>query len=250
MVAEVDEYLEGLAKEFHGGCADYEFQRVCFEMLKRFALNINAINKLTESFIDNRGFKFPIFILLRTLLADTIIVHYLLDEVKSKIENDKVIYEQENFLSRYHNLTSASLNKVDNVLRDLLRDKVITLEERNNIVSGWANRYPNHFDDKGKLKKANSKSQVKSLLKEIATPDNSNVAGQSYLSYLHLSQYEHFSEVTEQLINNTTSTSDDVKRMMRCMEYILFSLRLILISLGKEESQLKDLHSLIHKLNE
>ena len=252
LVANASEGLEGLAKELSGEMGNYELQTILFELLKRVALNVSAINQITDRFISNSNFKFSIYILLRTLIADAIIAVYLVDaddpnapiditNYQDTPEAGKIMFSNEEikrFNERYELLNREALRKIEKRLTKLLEVQAIDSKRRGELVKGWQNSFPSSFDNDGKIKK-NKHSGVEPKVKEISNVHGKEFAEHIYSHYIYLSQYEHFSEAT--LTVAQSAVSDDIIRMTNCLWFILRGARAICIYLNQTTSDLDKL---------
>ena len=252
LVANASEGLEGLAKELSGEMGNYELQTILFELLKRVALNVSAINQITDRFISNSNFKFSIYILLRTLIADAIIAVYLVDaddpnapiditNYQDTPEAGKIMFSNEEikrFNERYELLNREALRKIEKRLTKLLEVQAIDSKRRGELVKGWQNSFPSSFDNDGKIKK-NKHSGVEPKVKEISNVHDKEFAEHIYSHYIYLSQYEHFSEAT--LTVAQSAVSDDIIRMTNCLWFILRGARAICIYLNQTTSDLDKL---------
>ena len=255
IVIEVATYFESLARKLSGGAADYDLQVVLFELLKRVTLNTSAICKLTDGFIENSNFKLPIYILLRTMIADAIVAAYLADadgtekdeeyadtEPEGRVEFSEA--EKTRFEERYNSLTLEALNKTAKQLDDFIKRKRITVEQKKEIIGAFKDGYSGCFDEAGNLRK-NKCAGVKALTKGTKNSKGRAFANDIYSFYFQLSQYEHFSEVTVQLMDSEDAIVGDIDRMLGSLYFILRGVRATFICLNLATDKLDELISKI-----
>lgn len=229
---------------------DFKLQLVLLELFKRAVLGTNAIDKLTDSFIKDSSFKFPICILLRTLIADAIIVTYLTDPIEDDSYSQTVPVghvnfnedEKERFHNRYEFLTGEAISKVKRRIDELVKNEVMSSEEGKEIWEGWQTRFSSCFESNGNIKK-NSSSGVKPLIEGIEDSVRKDFARKLYSSYYQLSQYEHFSELTVQMmqIDSQGAVDEAADQMLVSLWLILRGIRGLLLCLNQGTESMDEL---------
>ncbi|MDF9800559.1 hypothetical protein OKW21_005822 [Catalinimonas alkaloidigena] len=237
-----------LMEEFHGKNIQYDYQRVLFNFLLRLHTNVHAIEKISSELLNNIHFKLPFFSLIRPLISDVIIIHYLLDKLRFNSQKEMLPIEEE-FFQRLGNLTYDFVKRAEGVLEDSIKDNRITPTERQKIIEGFQNNYPDHYTN-NKLKKKSVASNPKTLLKEIEEKGYYPRLKAAYDLYFQLSQYEHFSEVTEHLMIMDDENSEQALTLIfESLLMILSTQHSLLNAFFVEKKDLNTLVDLINSLD-
>jgi hypothetical protein len=111
-----DALLADIFLHYQGKKVNYEYERVLAGLLHRYALNFRAIYKCWDLFLNDSKIKFPIYTLLRPLLADFLLMLYLLENFKflvptdAKDDRDQWKVNADDFLKRYEIYRPPSFN--------------------------------------------------------------------------------------------------------------------------------------------
>ena len=250
LVVDLTIYLKKLESELSQVKWDFDQQYVLYELLERATLNIAAIDRLTNNFIEDVRFKIPICIILRTLISDAIIATYLTDPIEEgsytrAVPAGRVIFSEEQrmrFNTRYELLTGEALSKVKKRIDELIRYEVMSSELGNEIWEGWKTNFASCFESNGKIKKMRN-GGVKPLVKEIDGPDSKDFAKKLYSPYSILSQYEHFSKLTVQMMQmDSQGTIDEAADQMLVSLYLIIrGIQGSLLYLNEETKRLDEL---------
>lgn len=207
---------EAMMSYYHGKKIDHDYQRVLFAILQRLHLNYAAINKImTKEYLNNSKFRFPIFTLLRPIVSDFIIQIYLIEELK--FERDTLTPVQDEFMKRYREVSNNYFQRLDSLLASQIREGKVTHKDRNDYFMRLKNENPHHFEaDNLKVKKMRQ-LQPKGIVDEIKKGGFQELAG-IYDFYFILSQYDHLTEQTEELMQ--TDFEMDYKIIFQCSNYL------------------------------
>ena len=195
----------------------YDYQRVLFLLLQRLHLNYVTINKImSKEYLNIPKFRFPIFSLLRPLLSDFIIQTYLIEALK--FESDTLTLFQDDFMKRYREISNSYYQRLDRLLSSQIKDGTVTEEDRNAYFTRLKEENPEHFEaDRLKVKRMRQ-LQPKTLVDEIKKGGFQELA-EVYEFYFILSQYDHFTEQTEELMD--TDFELDFKLIFQCSNYLV-----------------------------
>lgn len=118
-----DAFLVDVFTRHQGKKAKYEYERVLVGLLHRYALNFRTIYRCWGDFLNNSKFKFPIYTLLRPLIADHLLMMYLLEEFKwlvptdEKNNRDEWEVNETDFIKRYENISTTFFERLDSYLK-------------------------------------------------------------------------------------------------------------------------------------
>jgi hypothetical protein len=201
-----DEFLADVFAHYKGQKPKYEYERVLSGLLHRYAMNFRVVYRSWEDFGTNSTFKFSVYSLLRPLVADFLLMLYLLEDLQFEVPKDgnpnkewRVI--EDGVTKRYDAVTSSFFERVDSNLKKKLRAGEISSQEMDDIIKHHRKEFPEYFAPDAKLgalkKKGFTPSQLadqivrgKYLIKDL------------YDYYFRLSQFEHFTFITEGLMND------------------------------------------------
>lgn len=198
-----------------------DFQRVLFEFIKRVHVNYYTASNLFNDKLDYLNLpylKFSVFTLVRPLLSDFLILVYLLDFLET--ESGGLKLNQDEFMRRYNQLTNQAFVKTEAFLQKKIGQKKINTNEKEKLFQQYSKITPEHFDERLKVKKfSNANLAPGNLVTEIRKGSFKALAD-AYDQYFVLSQYEHFTYLTEDMAN-TPNLSIDYKLIKQSSSYIL-----------------------------
>ncbi|MGK7392603.1 MAG: hypothetical protein ACNS60_19775 [Candidatus Cyclobacteriaceae bacterium M2_1C_046] len=198
-----------------------DFQRVLYEFIKRVHVNYYTASKLFNDeldYLNSPYMKFSVFTLIRPLLSDFLILIYLIDFLETDSGGLKL--NQAEFMKRYNNLTNQALAKTEAFLQKKIGQNKIEPKEKEELFQKYSKITPEHFDERLKVKKfSNANLAPGNLVNEIRKGSFKALAD-AYDQYFVLSQYEHFTYLTEDMANNT-NLSIDYKLIKQSSNYLL-----------------------------
>lgn len=200
-----DVLLADIFKHYQGKRPKHEYQLVLSSLLHRHAMNFRVIYLGWGEFLKNSHFKFSIFSLLRPILADYLLMLYLIEEFKFKeptwqgaSEEDWEVDEQD-FIKRYEAVSSAFFERLNHNLKKKVKNKELSEDEMNEILSHHHKEFPEYFENGEVLKRSLSPAQMADRIVKGKLFIN-----ELYEYYFRLSQFEHFTIITEGLMHDVT----------------------------------------------
>jgi len=217
IVRSISSTTEDMMKYYDKKKIQHGYQRVLFLLLQRLHLNYSTIGRIMDKeYLNVSKFRFPIFSLLRPLLSDLIIQTYLVEVLK--FESDTLQPFQEDFMKRYKEISNSYYQRLDSLLASQIKEGIVTEADRNDYFKQLKEDDPFHFEaDKLRVKRM-TQLQPKTLVDEIKKGRFQELAN-VYEFYFILSQYDHFTEQTEELMD--TNFELDYKLIFQCSNYLV-----------------------------
>jgi len=201
-----DEFLADVFTHYKGHKPKHEYERVLSGLLHRYAMNFRVVYRSCEDFGANSSFKFSIYSLLRPLVADYLLMLYLLEDLQFQVPKAgnpnkewKVI--EDGFIKRYDAVTSSFFERVDSNLKKKLRAGEISSQEMDDIIKHHRKEFPEYFAPDAKLADLKKKGLTPSQLTDQIVRGKFLIKD-LYDYYFRLSQFEHFTFITEGLMKD------------------------------------------------
>jgi len=235
------EFTDKVINSLEGKEINHEYQRVLFRFIQRFHLNFTTIKSIWKEYLKNSKFKYPIYLLLRSLISDYLLMLYLIEELK--FEEKTLDPEQTEFHNRYAEISSAFFEKMDKEMSKWIRDGIITAEQRNEYLKIEKEDYPNHFEkgEKNKVKKFGNLVPGE-IVKRLKKGDFNKCTG-IYIFYFYFSQFEHFTIKTEAFLYN--DRDEEFKMLKGAVDYLIGGLFLNIITMQLNEGLIEELEKII-----
>ena len=217
IIRSISSITEDMMKYYDKKKIDHHYQRVLFLLLQRLHLNYATANKIMgQEYLNISKFRFSIFSLLRPLLSDFIIQTYLIESLR--FESTTLKPFQDDFIKRYKEISNNYYQRLDSLLASQIKEGKVTEADRNDYFQKLRKDNPEHFEaDRAKVKKMRQ-LQPKTLVDEIKKGSFRDLAD-VYQFYFILSQYDHFTEQTEELMD--TDFELDYKLIFQCSNYLV-----------------------------
>lgn len=201
-----DNFLAELFTSQQGKMAKYEYERVLVGLLHRYALNFRTIYRCWGDFLKNSKFKFSIFTLMRPLIADHLLMMYLLEKFKwlvpmgKKDNRDEWEVNETDFIKRYENVSNTFFTRLDSYLQKKVKKSEITTEDMRDFLAQQRGIYTEFFNDGPETQVRKQKGITPAQMADEV------VAGEQFVKnlydyYFRLSQFEHFTMFTEGLMS-------------------------------------------------
>ncbi len=225
-----DSFLADLFQHYQGKKVSYEYERVLVGLLHRYALNFRSIYRCWEDFLKDNRYKFSIHSLLRPLLADYLLMLYLLEEFKflvptdGKNNRDEWKVNEDDFLKRYQDISTSFFERVDSYLKKKVKNSELSVDEMQDFLSHHRHVYPEYFQDGPKIQALKNRSRSPAQMADEIVKGKQFVKD-VYDYYFRLSQFEHFTVVTEELMNDPDSNSE-LMYVVDVTNYLLESLNI------------------------
>lgn len=234
-LSEQEIHLEEIINSLEGFHSTYEYQMVLHNFLQRYYLNFVSIKNIWGNFLKNSKFKFPVYLLLRSLIADNILMVYLIESLKfEKADNDEQgalrfkAHEVE-FIERYIKASNPFFVKIEKEIKTKIATKEITPDEASELLKEEREKYPEQFEPGPKLKvKSMDGLGPGEMIKFLNKQGRSEFTG-IYEYYLYFSQFEHFTAKTEEFMQR--DRDDEFEHLKRAVELLLRGLELNLMTL-------------------
>lgn len=236
------QFTEKCLKGTQGKEIEFEYQRILHNFLQRIHLNLTTIHNAWKNFIDNSKFKYPFFLLLRSLVSDFIIMLYLLDGLKLNKKQKKI--DETEFKQRFIELSNSYFTKMQRELQKLVADKIISIKKMEKLLSEERTYYPEQFEQGRKIKVKKiidltigemSKRLKKTKMKKFTT---------IYYKYFYFSQYEHFTIKTEDLVRN--KREDEFQILIETIDFLIIGLMMNIATMGCFDKEYIDELEKIH----
>jgi hypothetical protein len=220
-----DEFLGDLFNYQHGKKARYEYESVLIGLLHRYALNFRSVYRCWPDFLGNHRYKFSIYTLLRPLIADYLLMLYLLEEFKflvptdARNNSDEWQVKEDDFLKRFENISGSFFSRMDALLKKKVKKGEMSPVEFQDFLSHHANEFPKFFQVGSKIEVKKSSSPAPGqMVDEI-------VYGKPFVKdlydyYFKMSQFEHFTHITEQLMSDPAH-NDEMLYIVDLTNYLL-----------------------------
>lgn len=222
------QFTEKFLRDTQDKKIDFEYQRILHNFIQRFHLNLTTINSSWRSFLNNSKFKYPFFLLLRSLVSDFIIMLYLLDGLKIN-KRQRAIDETE-FKQRFIELSNSYFSKMQRELQKLVAAKKISAKRMEKFLSNEKTYYPEQFDQGKKINvKKIADLTVGEMVKRLQRTKMKKFTI-IYFKYVYFSQYEHFTVKTEDLVRN--KREDEFKIITETIDYLLIGLTMNIATIG------------------
>lgn len=223
-----DALLADIFTSHQGEKPKYQYERILVGLLHRYAINFRTIYRCWPDFQNNSRFRFSIYTLLRPLIADALLMVYLLEEFKW-IVPDNVLDNREEwavnetrFLKRYEDISTAFFGRLDSYLKKKVKKTELSPEEMKDILSHQRNVFPEYFHDASEIRVRKHKVITPSQMHDAITYGKQFVKG-LYDHYFWLSQFEHFTFITEQLMNDPNKEAELIN-VVEITDHLLDSL--------------------------
>ncbi len=203
-----DGFLADLFTHYQGRISKYEYERVLIGLLHRYALNFRTIYRCWGDFLNNPKFKFAIYTLLRPLIADQLLMIYLLEEFKwlipigRKDKRDEWEVNETGFIRRYKEVSTSFFTRLESYLKKKVKNSELSSAEMEELLSHQRNIYT-EFSPEIKAKKAPSPGEMADRITYGREFKKS-----LYDHYFRLSQFEHFTIITEELMGDPDKDSE------------------------------------------
>lgn len=208
-----DALLGDIFKHYQGKKARYEYERVLIGLLHRYALNFRSVYHCWNDFLQNHHYKFSIYSLLRPLLADYILMLYLLEEFKFIIPTDsrdkaeEWQIKEDDFIKRYENISATFFERMDSLLKKKVKNNEMTAQEMQEFLKHHQQEFPEYFPQGPNPQVVKNRGLTPGqMVGEIV--NGKQFVKDIYDYYFKLSQFEHFTLITEQLIKNTEHNAE------------------------------------------
>jgi hypothetical protein len=208
-----DEFLADLFKHHQGKKVTYEYERVLVGLLHRYALNFRSVFRCWADFHQNHRYKFSIYTLLRPLLADYLLMLYLLEEFKFLVPTDakhnrnEWKIKDEDFMKRYQDISTSFFQRLDRYLRKKVKNGDLPINEMQDFLSHHRDLYPEYFQQGRKIEALRNRGlSPQEMAGQIV--NGKQFVKDVYDYYFRLSQFEHFTIVTEELMNDPDNNSE------------------------------------------
>jgi hypothetical protein len=208
-----DSLLADLFTHYQGKKAKYEYERVLVGLLHRYALNFRIIYRSWPDFLANSKFKFSIYTLLRPLIADFLLMMYLLENFKwlvpseAKETREEWQVNESDFIKRYENISTTFFERLDSYLRKKVKNTELSAQEMKDFLSHHKNIYPEFFYDGPELQIKKQKGLTPGQMADEIIYGKQFITN-LYDYYFRLSQFEHFTMVTEGLMSDPDKDSE------------------------------------------
>jgi hypothetical protein len=221
-----DALLADVFTHYQGQKPKHEYVRVLSGLLHRYAMNFRGVYRIWEDFRKNAHFKFSVYCLLRPLVADYLLMLYLLEEFKFGVPTSdnssewKVI--EDDFVKRYEGITSLFFERVNSNLKKKVKKGELSAQEMNEILTLHRKEFPEHFEPGPKIKVVkNGGLSPGQLIDKIVK--GKQFVKDLYDYYFRLSQFEHFNFITEGLMNDVDRNWEMI-HVKEVTDYLLESL--------------------------
>lgn len=230
IVKGISSMTQEIVDYYHKKSNSYDYQGILFEFIQRIHINYFVINGILKTYLTIPKFRFSIYTLLRPLLSDFIIKIYLIETLT--FDDNTLKPDQSDFMNKYAELSNQFYHRFNTLLESQIKDSIVSPSERNEYFNQESVDHPEHFDEKKEIKKLTKKQLLpKNIVDEIKKGKFKDLAN-VYDQYFILSQYDHFSEKTEELMH--ASIEMDYQMISECSDYILRGLILNLSLMDKD----------------
>ena len=208
-----DTLLADIFTFYQGKKARYEYERILVALLHRYALNFRTIYRSWPDFQANSNFKFTIYTLLRPLISDAILMMYLLEEFKWLVptgaEDNREEWEvnETQFLKRYEDISATFFDRLDSYLKKKVKNSEMSPEEKMDFLSHHRNVFPEFYQDNSETKLQKNRRITPAQMHDEIVYGKQFVKN-LYDHYFRLSQFEHFTVVTEGLMSDPDKHSE------------------------------------------
>ena len=208
-----DSFLADLFTQHQGRMPRYEYERVLVGLLHRYALNFRTIYRCWGDFLNNSKFKFSVYTLLRPLIADHLLMMYLLEKFKwlvptvGRDNRDEWEVNETDFIKRYENISTSFFERLDSYLQKKVTKSEISSADMEDFLSHQRSIYPEFFHDGPEIQVRKQKSPTPGQMADEISYGKQFVGG-LYDYYFRLSQFEHFTMVTEGLMGDPDKDSE------------------------------------------
>lgn len=208
-----DALLADLFAHQQGKKARYEYERVLVGLLHRYALNFRTIFRCWPDFLTNSKFKFSIYTLLRPLIADALLMMYLLEEFKwlvptdGKNNRDQWQVNESDFIKRYEDISTAFFDRLDSYLKKKVKKTELSAQEMQDFLSYHRNVFPEFYLDGPDTRVRKHKGLTPAQMFDQIVYGKQFVKN-LYDYYFRLSQFEHFTIITEGLMGDPDMDSE------------------------------------------
>ena len=172
-------------------------------------------------------------------MADAILTLYLIDKLEIRKSKDGIqVSNEEEFWKRYQAHQAQALQKAMKQLEERLSDKDLDPKERartKETIERLKSQNAHLYDDEnGKFKGASGVVvSIKGMTEKVE--QNKDYANKLYSHYFKLSQYEHFSGATKDLMNSQALIYDDFDRIIIYLHNLLLCQRTMVRLLHLED---------------
>lgn len=231
------QFTQKLLNDSEGKQIEYEYQRVLHNLIQRFHLNFVTIHNSWKEYSKNSKFKYPFYLLLRSLLSDFIIMLYLVDGLSFDKKNKRI--DETGFKRRFIEISNSYFTKVQRELRALIADKKISAKQMKKFLDKEREFYPEQFEqgEKPVVKQMNDLS-VGVMIKKLKGSKLKKFTS-IYYHYVYFSQYEHFTVKTEDL--NRNERNEEFENFTYVIGYLLVGLNMIIAKIGFDKKYIAEL---------
>jgi hypothetical protein len=165
---------------------------------------------------------------------------YLLEEFKFAVPFDKKNNNEEwkivedDFIKRYESVSSSFFERLDHNLKKKVKKNELSEKEMQDIISHHQNEFPEYFQD-GQVLKNRSLSPAQMSDRIVY---GKHFVKDLYEYYFRLSQFEHFTSITEGMMNDVTENWEMI-HVVEVTSYLLDSMAINLSTL-RAPQELKD----------
>ncbi len=246
-----DSFLADVFGHYKDKKPTYEYERVLSGLLHRYAMNFRVIYRSWEDFLGNSKFKFSIYSLLRPLTADCLLMLYLLEEFKflvptdDKTNADAWQVREDDFINRYESITSSFFQRLDSNLRKKVKNRELSATEMQDILSHHQKEFPEYFQGEPKIEVLKNWSLTPGQMVEQIVHGKPFVKD-LYDHYFRLSQFEHFTFITEGLMNDVDNNWEMI-HIVEVTNYLLDALNVNISTIRAPQHLMDKARTLINE---
>lgn len=228
-------FTRKLIDEVENKKIQYEFQRVLHNFIQRIHLNMVTISNSWREYLNNSKFKYPFYLLLRSLISDYIIMLYLIDGLR---KDRRIKLNEAGFKERYIEISNSYFSKIQRELQNLVAERKITPRRMEKILSREKEFYPEHFEQGRKvIVKRMDDLPVGAIVKRLKKSKIKKFTG-IYGQYIYFSQYAHFTVKTEDLNHN--DRDEEFENFTITIDFLLLGLYMIIATIGYSKDRIAE----------
>ncbi len=229
-----------LLNDTNGGIIQFEYQKVLHNFIQRLHLNFTTINNSWKWYLTNSQFKYPFYLMLRSLISDFIIMLYLLDGLKINRKARKI--DETGFKTRYIEISNSYFTKINRELQNLVANKKISPKKMEKFLTNERNFYPEQFEQGQKAIVKKMRDLPIGAIVKILNGTKMKKYMAIYSQYIYFSQYEHFTAKTEDI--NRNKRDEEFEVLTYVVDFLLVGLLMNISKMGFNNIYIEELEKI------